>query len=114
MVLTGPNASGKSIYLKQIGLIVYMAQIGSFVPAKHARIGVVDGIFSRITTIESVEMEASSFMIDLRQVYFGLRYFTSKSLILLDEFGKGTLTSGMIISSSHDYIRRIWVIGKCD
>ena len=67
-VLTGPNASGKSVYLKQVGLIVFLAHIGSFVPAEGAKIGLVDRVFSRIQTRESVTVALSTFMIDLNQV----------------------------------------------
>ncbi|CAH2049854.1 unnamed protein product, partial [Iphiclides podalirius] len=69
-VLTGPNASGKSVYLKQIGLIVYMAHIGCFVPAESAKIGIVTHIFSRIHSTECVASHMSAFLIDLRQLYY--------------------------------------------
>lgn len=68
LYLTGPNASGKSVYLKQVGLITIMAMIGSFVPAEAATIGLVDRVYSRIHTRESVSLKLSSFMIDLNQV----------------------------------------------
>ncbi|KAG6377088.1 muts domain V-domain-containing protein [Boletus reticuloceps] len=93
VLCTGANACGKSVYLKQIALIQYMAQIGSFVPAESATLGVVDKIFTRIHTRESVSKIQSAFMIDLNQVSFALRNCTSKSLILLDEFGKGTVAT---------------------
>lgn len=92
-LLTGPNASGKSVYLKQVGLIVFMAHIGSFVPADSAEIGLVDGIYTRIQTLESVSIGLSTFMIDLNQVSKALRCATGHSLVLIDEFGKGTQTS---------------------
>ncbi|XP_078658061.1 mutS protein homolog 5-like isoform X1 [Branchiostoma floridae x Branchiostoma belcheri] len=91
-VLTGPNASGKSVYLKQVGLIVFLAQIGSFVPAESAVVGLVDRIFTRIHTRESVSVGLSTFMIDLNQVSLALRCTTAQSLVLFDEFGKGTAT----------------------
>ncbi|XP_066299080.1 mutS protein homolog 5-like [Branchiostoma lanceolatum] len=91
-VLTGPNASGKSVYLKQVGLVVFLAQLGSFVPAESATIGVVDRIFTRIHTRESVSVGLSTFMIDLNQVSVALRCTTAQSLVLFDEFGKGTAT----------------------
>ncbi|XP_035698854.1 mutS protein homolog 5-like [Branchiostoma floridae] len=91
-VLTGPNASGKSVYLKQVGLIVFLAQVGSFVPAESATIGLVDRIFTRIHTRESVSVGLSTFMIDLNQVSLALRCTTDRSLVLFDEFGKGTAT----------------------
>ncbi|KAJ4468951.1 muts domain V-domain-containing protein [Lentinula lateritia] len=91
LLCTGANACGKSVYLKQIALIQYMAQIGCFVPAEAATLGIVDKIFTRISTRESVSKVQSAFMIDLNQVSLALRNCTARSLILLDEFGKGTL-----------------------
>ncbi|PCH37347.1 hypothetical protein WOLCODRAFT_167438 [Wolfiporia cocos MD-104 SS10] len=90
VICTGANACGKSVYLKQVALIQYMAQIGSFVPAESATLGIVDKIFTRIQTRESVSRVQSAFMIDLNQVSLALRNATERSLILLDEFGKGT------------------------
>ncbi|XP_047676987.1 mutS protein homolog 5 isoform X3 [Tachysurus fulvidraco] len=91
-VITGPNSSGKSIYLKQVGLIVFMALIGSDVPAKEAEIGLIDGIFTRMQSRESVSVGLSTFMIDLNQMAQALNYSTGMSLVLVDEFGKGTNT----------------------
>ncbi|XP_059194405.1 mutS protein homolog 5 isoform X3 [Centropristis striata] len=91
-VITGPNSSGKSIYLKQVGLIVFMALIGSNVPAKEAEIGLVDGIFTRMQSRESVSVGLSTFMIDLNQMAQALNSSTGNSLVLIDEFGKGTNT----------------------
>ncbi|XP_060744144.1 mutS protein homolog 5 [Tachysurus vachellii] len=91
-VITGPNSSGKSIYLKQVGLIVFMALIGSDVPAKEAEIGLIDGIFTRMQSRESVSVGLSTFMIDLNQMAQALNYSTGISLVLVDEFGKGTNT----------------------
>ncbi|XP_022252966.1 mutS protein homolog 5-like isoform X2 [Limulus polyphemus] len=90
VIMTGPNASGKSVYLKQIALIVFMAHIGSFVPADSARVGIMDHILSRIHTRESVSLGLSTFMIDLNQMAQALRKATSHSLVVIDEFGKGT------------------------
>ncbi|KAF1744721.1 hypothetical protein MXB_3602, partial [Myxobolus squamalis] len=90
MIITGPNASGKSIYIKQVGLIVYLAHIGSFVPAKSAEIGVFDSIYTRIMSTESVGSSSSSFLSDLNQILPTLTCFSNRSLILIDEFGKGT------------------------
>ncbi|KAK2799306.1 MutS protein msh5 [Onygenales sp. PD_10] len=90
LLLTGPNYSGKSVYLKQVALIVYMAHIGSFVPADSARIGITDKILTRITTRETVSKAQSSFMIDLQQISFALTLATERSLLIIDEFGKGT------------------------
>ncbi|XP_044162334.1 mutS protein homolog 5 isoform X2 [Bufo gargarizans] len=91
-ILTGPNSCGKSVYLKQVGLIVFMAMIGSYVPASYAEIGPVDGIFTRLQTRESVSLGLSTFMIDLNQVARAVNNATRSSLILIDEFGKGTNT----------------------
>ncbi|ORY26954.1 putative meiotic recombination-related protein, partial [Naematelia encephala] len=90
MIVTGANGSGKSAYGKQVALITYMAQIGGFVPAKSAKIGIVDKIFTRLQTRESASRVGSAFMIDLSQVSHALRGATDRSLIILDEFGKGT------------------------
>lgn len=89
-VLTGANGCGKSIYLKQAGLICFMAQIGSFVPAQSATIGVVDQILTRIQNQDAVAKGLSSFASDLRQVSRALQGCTRRSLLLLDEVGKGT------------------------
>ncbi|KAJ3910545.1 DNA mismatch repair protein MutS [Lentinula edodes] len=97
LLCTGANACGKSVYLKQIALIQYMAQIGCFVPAEAATLGIVDKIFTRISTRESVSKVQSAFMIDLNQVSLALRNCTARSLILLDEFGKGTLPTGWLL-----------------
>ncbi|XP_032196742.1 mutS protein homolog 5 isoform X11 [Mustela erminea] len=92
-VITGPNSSGKSIYLKQVGLITFMALVGSFVPAEEAEIGAVDAIFTRIHSCESISLGLSTFMIDLnQQVAKAVNNATKQSLVLIDEFGKGTNT----------------------
>ncbi|XP_030852614.1 mutS protein homolog 5-like [Strongylocentrotus purpuratus] len=91
-VITGPNASGKSIYLKQVGLIAFMALIGSFVPAEKASIGMLDGIYTRVHTQESVSVGLSTFMIDLNQLSAAVRDATKNSLVIVDEFGKSTDT----------------------
>ncbi|KAJ9647903.1 chaperone ATPase hsp78 [Coniosporium tulheliwenetii] len=93
LLMTGPNYSGKSVYLKQVALIVYMAHVGSFVPAESARIGVTDKILTRIATRESVSRIQSAFMIDLQQVSLALSLATHRSLLIIDEFGKGTESS---------------------
>ncbi|KAB2576043.1 MutS protein-like protein 5 [Lasiodiplodia theobromae] len=90
LILTGPNFSGKSIYMKQVAIIVYMAHVGSFVPAESARIGLTDKILTRIATRESVSRIQSAFMIDLQQVSLALNLATPRSLLVFDEFGKGT------------------------
>nr|XP_027127123.1 DNA mismatch repair protein MSH5-like isoform X5 [Coffea arabica] len=90
-IITGPNYSGKSIYIKQVALIVFLSHIGSFVPADAAIVGLTDRIFCA-TGSKFMTAEQSTFMIDLHQVGVMLRHATSRSLCLLDEFGKGTLT----------------------
>jgi DNA mismatch repair protein MSH5 len=89
-LITGPNASGKSVYIKQCALIAYMVHIGSFVPAEAAVVSMLDGIYTRIQTRESAAVGKSSFLLDLTQVSTMIRHATSRSLCLLDEFGKGT------------------------
>ncbi|CAG8886991.1 unnamed protein product [Penicillium egyptiacum] len=90
LLLTGPNYSGKSVYIKQVALIVYLAQIGSFVPADSAELGVTDKILAKINTQESVSKIQSTFMNDLQQISLCLKQVTNRSLVVIDEFGKGT------------------------
>ncbi|KXH33866.1 MutS domain V [Colletotrichum nymphaeae SA-01] len=90
LIITGPNHSGKSVYVKQVALIVYLAHIGSFVPATGATIGLTDQILTRISTRESVSQAESAFGTDLRQVAFLLNRATRRTLVAIDEFGKGT------------------------
>lgn len=90
LVLTGPNYSGKSVYLKQVALITFLAHVGCFVPAEYAKIGLTDKILSRVTTRETVSRAQSAFMIDLQQISLALNLATRRSLLIIDEFGKGT------------------------
>ena len=92
-ILTAPNASGKSVYLKQIAMITYLAHIGSFVPAECAEISIRDGLFTRIHAKESVSIPLSTFMIDLNQIAFATSNTTKHSLVIIDEFGKGTASA---------------------
>lgn len=94
LILTGPNYSGKSVYLKQVAIIVYMAHIGCFVPADAATIGLTDKILTRIATRETVSRTQSAFMIDLQQVALATTLATHRSLVIIDEFGKGTESTG--------------------
>ncbi|CAM9138091.1 unnamed protein product, partial [Laminaria digitata] len=89
-VITGANCSGKSVYLKQVGVAVFLAHVGSFVPAERAIIGLTDRIFTRISTVETSALPQSSFTIDVNQVAQMVRSSTPRSLLLIDEFGKGT------------------------
>jgi DNA mismatch repair protein MutS len=92
VILTGPNASGKSCYLRQVGLIQLMAQIGSFVPAKSARLGVCDRIFTRVGAVDDLATGQSTFMVEMNETANILNHATSRSLVLLDEIGRGTAT----------------------
>jgi DNA mismatch repair protein MutS len=92
IILTGPNASGKSCYLRQVGLIQLMAQVGSFVPAKAASLGVCDRIFTRVGAVDDLATGQSTFMVEMNETANILNHATPKSLVLLDEIGRGTAT----------------------
>jgi len=92
IVLTGPNMSGKSSYLRQVALICIMAQIGSFVPAQSARLGIVDRIFTRIGAVDDLTQGQSTFLVEMSETTQCCRLASDKSLILLDEVGRGTST----------------------
>jgi len=109
-LLTGPNMAGKSTYLRQVALIVLLAQIGSFVPARRARIGVVDRIFTRIGAQDDLAAGASTFMVEMVETAVILRHATPRSLVVLDEIGRGTSTQdGLAIARAvveylHDHV----------
>ena len=98
-IITGPNMAGKSTYMRQVALITLMAQVGSFVPARSARIGVVDRIFTRIGASDDLSAGQSTFMVEMTEVSDILKHATSRSLLILDEIGRGTSTfDGMSIA----------------
>ncbi|ELZ22658.1 DNA mismatch repair protein MutS, partial [Natrinema limicola] len=92
LVVTGPNMSGKSTYMRQVACIVLLAQIGSFVPAKEAEIGLVDGIFTRVGALDELAQGRSTFMVEMSELSNILHTATEESLVILDEVGRGTAT----------------------
>jgi DNA mismatch repair protein MutS len=104
LIITGPNMSGKSVYIRQVALTALMAQVGSFVPARAARLGLADRIFVRAGATDDIAQGRSTFLVEMSETAYILRHATSRSLVVLDEVGRGT--------STYDGMALAWAVGE--
>ena len=105
LLITGPNMGGKSTYLRTVALVCVLAQAGCFVPAQHAKIGLVDRVFTRVGASDDLKRGRSTFMMEMIEVAHILKRATSRSLVLLDEIGRGT--------STFDGLSIAWAVAEC-